>query len=85
MVSFLILTAMLRAGLLREQPVPGDAPVETEGVRVADGADLPGEVLHRVDEAVLSGPSHYRGELSVVALRGQYPLLCICYTKRLWV
>ena len=33
-------TAMFRAGLLREQPVPGDAPVETEGVRVVDGAHI---------------------------------------------
>ena len=55
---------MLRAGLLREQPVPGDAAVEVAGVRVVDGADLPGEVLYRAHEAVFSGPSHYRGEFS---------------------
>ena len=55
---------MFRAGVLREQPVPGDVEVEIEGVRVVDGADLPGEILYRAHEAVFSGPSHYRGEFS---------------------
>ena len=63
-VSFLILTAMLRAGLLGVEPVPGDAAAEAAGVRVVDGADLPGEILYRAHEAVFSGPSHYRGEFS---------------------
>ena len=37
-VSFAI--SMFRAGLLREQPVPGDAAAEAAGVRVADGTYL---------------------------------------------